>query len=85
MVRWTGLQAHPEKRGRRSAAEEVLPEDLWSIADHPQDWVRRIQGTKSRYNQAIGLAEALLREAVAPDFDAGIMCVLDLLLMGVLN
>ncbi|RFF31439.1 transposase, partial [Wenzhouxiangella sediminis] len=30
LVRWTGLQAHPDKRGKLSGAEEEPPEGLWS-------------------------------------------------------
>ncbi|MDZ7791907.1 MAG: hypothetical protein U5L08_15700 [Xanthomonadales bacterium] len=48
LVRWTGLQAHPEKRGKLSAAEEAPPEGLWNVANHPREWIRRVQGTESR-------------------------------------
>ncbi|NBD95099.1 MAG: hypothetical protein GVY11_01300 [Gammaproteobacteria bacterium] len=63
LVRWTGLKAHPEKRGKLSAHEEAPPEGLWSVANHPREWVRRVQGTESRYYRAIGSAEALMLKA----------------------
>jgi REP element-mobilizing transposase RayT len=63
LVRWTGLQTHPEKRGKLSAAEETPPEGLWSVANHPREWMRRVQGTESRYYRAIGSAEALMLKA----------------------
>jgi len=63
LVRWTGLQAHPEKRGKLSAAEAATPEGLWSVANHPREWLRRVQGTESRYYRAIGSAEALMLKA----------------------
>lgn len=63
LVRWTGLQAHPDKRGKLSAAEEAPPEGLWSVANHRREWMRRVQGTESRYYRAIGSAEALMRKA----------------------
>jgi REP element-mobilizing transposase RayT len=63
LIRWTGLQAHPEKRGKLSAHEEAPPEGLWSVANHPKEWMRRVQGTESRYYRAIGSAEALMLKA----------------------
>jgi REP element-mobilizing transposase RayT len=63
LVRWTGLQAHSEKRGKLSAHEEAPPEGLWSVAHHPKEWIRRVQGTESRYYRAIGSAEALMLKA----------------------
>ena len=63
LVRWTGLQAHPEKRGKLSAAEEIPPESLWSVAKHPAEWTRRVQGTESNYYRAIGSAESLMLKA----------------------
>jgi hypothetical protein len=59
-VRWTRLQAHPEKRGKPSAHEEAPPERRWSVANHPKEWLRRVKGTESRYYRAIGSAEALM-------------------------
>ena len=63
LVRWTGLQAHPEKRCKLSTAEEAPPDGLWSVANHPREWMRRVQGTESRYYRAIGSAEALMLKA----------------------
>ncbi|NBD96246.1 MAG: transposase [Gammaproteobacteria bacterium] len=63
LVRWTGLQTHPEKRGKLSAAESAPPDGLWSVANHPREWMRRVQGTESRYYRAIGSAEALMLKA----------------------
>jgi hypothetical protein len=63
LVRWTGLQAHPEKRGKLSATEEGPPEGLWSVANHPREWMRRVQGIESGYYRAIGSAEALMLKA----------------------
>ncbi|NEZ04980.1 transposase [Wenzhouxiangella sp. XN201] len=63
LVHWTGLQAHPEKRGKLSATGEAPPEGLWNVANHPREWIRRVQGTESRYYRAIGSAEALMLKA----------------------
>ncbi|QOC21579.1 transposase [Wenzhouxiangella sp. AB-CW3] len=64
LVRWTGLQAHPDKRGKLSATEEMPPESLWSVAKHPAEWMERVQGTESNYYRAIGSAESLMLKAV---------------------
>jgi hypothetical protein len=63
LVRWTGLQPHPHKRGKLSAAKEAPPEGLWGVANHPSEWLRPVQGTESRYYRAIGSAEALMLKA----------------------
>ncbi|WP_372922154.1 hypothetical protein [Roseovarius sp.] len=42
---------------------ETPPEGLWCVANHPREWIRRVQGTETRYYQAIGLAEALMLKA----------------------
>ena len=63
LVRWTGLRAHPDKRGKLSASAEAPPEGLWSVANHPREWMQRVQGTESRYYRAIGSAEALMLKA----------------------
>ena len=63
LVRWTGLQGHPEKRGKLSATAEEPPEELWHVANHPREWINRVQGTESRYYRAIGSAEALMLKA----------------------
>ena len=62
-VRCTGLQAHPEKRGKLSATEEAPPDGLWSVANHLRELMLRVQGTESRYYRAIGSAEALMLKA----------------------
>jgi REP element-mobilizing transposase RayT len=63
LVRWTGLQAHPDKHGKLSASEVAPPEGLWSVANHPREWLRRVQGTESAYYRAIGSAESLMLKA----------------------
>ncbi|WP_376691862.1 hypothetical protein [Wenzhouxiangella sp. EGI_FJ10409] len=63
LVRWTGQRAHPDKRSKLSTADESPPESLQSVANHPLEWMRRVQGTASRYYRAIGSAEALMLEA----------------------
>jgi hypothetical protein len=63
LVQWTGLKARPDKRGKLSAAEESPPEGHWSVANHPREWLRRVQGTESRYYRAIGSAETLMLKA----------------------
>jgi hypothetical protein len=63
LVRWTGLQTHPEKRGKLSAADGRPRLAVWSVANHPREWIRRVQGTESRYYRAIGSAEALMLKA----------------------
>ena len=63
LVRWTGLQAHPQKRGKLSATEEAPPDGLWSVANHPGEWMRRVQGTEGRYYRAIGSVDALILKA----------------------
>ncbi|AKS41000.1 hypothetical protein [Wenzhouxiangella marina] len=64
LVEWTGEQAHPLKRGKLEAPTQDNPPDiLWSLAKHPKQWLRRVQGTESRYYRAIGSAEALMAKA----------------------
>jgi len=45
------------------ATEEAPPEGLWAVANHPKEWMRRVQGTESRYYRAIGSPEALMLKA----------------------
>jgi len=40
------------------------PSALWSVAKHPKQWLRQVQGTESQYYRAIGSAEALMLKAV---------------------
>lgn len=63
LVRWTGVRAHPGKRGKLSAATEPPPEGLWQVASHHREWIQRVKGTESRYYRAIGSAEALMLKA----------------------
>jgi hypothetical protein len=63
LVRWTGLQAHPNKRGKLSANEDMPPDSLWNVAKHPGEWMRRVQGTENNYYRAIGSAESLMLKA----------------------
>jgi len=64
LVQWTGEQAHPLKRGKlKTTAQENPPDILWSLAKHPKQWMRQVQGTERRYYRAIGSAEALMAKA----------------------
>jgi len=66
LVQWTGLQPHPNKRGRLVRAEaspENPPSAIWNLTNHPDRWLRQVQGTESRYFRAIGSAEALMAKA----------------------
>lgn len=62
LVRWTGLQTHPGKRGKLSAAKEAVPEGLWQVAGHPREWIQRVKGTESRYYRA----DRLMAVALGP-------------------
>jgi hypothetical protein len=63
LVRWTGQQARPDKRGKLANTEEPLPDALWHVAKHPREWFQRVKGTETRYYRAIGSAEALMVKA----------------------
>ncbi|MBB6087261.1 transposase [Wenzhouxiangella marina] len=64
LVQWTGEQAHPRKRGKISRPKaKSAPDALWTLAKHPDQWLRRVKGTESRYYRAIGSAEALMAKA----------------------
>jgi len=67
LVQWTGEQAHPLKRGKlnpsKGPAADRPPEILWSLAKHPKQWTRQVQGTELAYYRAIGSAEALMAKA----------------------
>ena len=65
LVQWTGEQARPDKRGKLKPASQISnpPEALWSVAKHPKQWLRQVQGTESQYYRAIGSAEALMLKA----------------------
>jgi len=69
LVQWTGEQAHATKR-RKLASTDVdrsdqPPEILWTLAKHPQQWLRQVKGTESHCYRAIGSAEALMAKAKA--------------------
>ncbi len=67
LVQWTGEQAHPLKRGKlnssKAPATDRPPEILWSLARHPKQWTRQVQGTETLYYRAIGSAEAMMTKA----------------------
>jgi len=65
LVQWTGEQARPDKRGQLKPADQTSnpPPGLWSVAKHPKQWLRQVQGTESAYYRAIGSAEALMLKA----------------------
>jgi hypothetical protein len=66
LVQWTGEQARWDKRGKLKPLTEVkraAPADIQQIADHPEQWLRQVQGTESFYYRAIGSAEALMAKA----------------------
>ena len=67
-MQWTGEQARLDKRGKLKPLTDgnrAAPADIWQIARHPDDWVRRVMGTESVYYRAIGSAEALMAKAEA--------------------
>jgi len=66
LVQWAGEQPHPFKRGTlkpQSESHGKPPSGIWSITNHPDCWLRQVQGTESRYFRAIGSAEALMAKA----------------------
>ena len=65
LVQWTGEQARPDKRGKLESGNQILnpPPAIWSVAKHPKQWIRQVQGTESQYYRAIGSAEALMLKA----------------------
>ena len=66
LVQWTGEQVHPRKRGslRPQVSPKNPPSVIWTLTNHPDRWLRQVQGTESRYFRAIGSAEALIAKAV---------------------
>jgi len=66
-LQWTGEQAHPTKRGKLAGngahSPDQPPEMLWTLAKHPQQWLRQVKGTERHYYRAIGSAEALMAKA----------------------
>ena len=70
LVQWTGEQASSTKAsnsiGQKKTDSEQPPEAIWSLARHPKQWMRRVQGTESHYYRAIGSAEALMAKTARP-------------------
>ena len=66
LVQWTGEQARSDKRGKLTPlgqGKRSAPADIWQVANHPEQWIRQVQGTESIYYRAIGSAEALMAKA----------------------
>ncbi len=65
-MQWTGEQARSDKRGQLKPLTNIAraaPADIWQLTDHPNGWLRQVQGTESIYYRAIGSAEALMAKA----------------------
>ena len=65
IVRWTGQQARPDKRGKLKADDQSAPSSLNRIDPVAKRWVNQVQGTESVFYRAIGSAEALKAKAEA--------------------
>jgi len=68
LVQWTGEQARSDKRGKLKPVTEkprAAPAAIWQVSNHPDAWLRQVQGTESVYYRAIGSAEALMEKAEA--------------------
>ncbi|MGY6552958.1 MAG: transposase [Wenzhouxiangella sp.] len=66
LVQWTGEQARSDKRGKLkplTSAKRAAPADVWQVSNHPEAWLRQVQGTESVYYRAIGSAESLMAKA----------------------
>lgn len=66
LVQWAGEQARWDKRGRLKPlgqGKRSAPAHIWQVANHPDQWIRQVQGTESTYYRAIGSAEALMAKA----------------------
>ncbi|TVR90987.1 MAG: hypothetical protein EA418_14460, partial [Wenzhouxiangellaceae bacterium] len=66
LVQWTGEQARSDKRGKLkplTSAKRAAPADIWQVSNHPEAWLRQVQGTESVYYRAIGSAESLMAKA----------------------
>lgn len=60
LVQWTGEQARSDKRGKlkpESDEKTPAPADIWQVSNHPNSWLRQVQGTESIYYRAIGSAK----------------------------
>jgi len=68
LVQWTGEQARLDKRGKLKPVAQkprAAPAAIWQVSNHPDAWLRQVQGTESLYYRAIGSAEALMEKAEA--------------------
>ena len=65
IVRWTGQQARPDKRGKLQPEEQAAPSSLNRIDPLAKRWLNQVQGTESVFYRAIGSAEALKAKAEA--------------------
>ena len=63
IVRWTGQQARPDKRGVLKADAQIPPHKLSAIDNVPKRWINQVQGTECVFYRAIGSAEALKSKA----------------------
>lgn len=66
LVQWTGEHARADKRGklkRLGKSKRAAPADIWQVSNHPDAWLRQVQGTESIYYRAIGSAESLMAKA----------------------
>ena len=65
IVRWTGQQARPDKRGKIKSEDQPAPPSLNRIDPVAKRWINQVQGTESVFYRAIGSAEALKAKAEA--------------------
>ena len=63
IVRWTGQQARPDKRGKLNTDHQPQPSSLKQIDPVAKRWLHQVQGTESIFYRAIGSAEALRAKA----------------------
>ena len=66
LVQWTGEHARSDKRGKLKSNTEgprAAPAAIWQVSNHPDAWLRQVQGTESIYYRAIGSAQALMAKA----------------------
>jgi len=66
LVQWTGEQARSDKRGKLkplSSAKRAAPADIWQVSNHPEAWLRKVQGTESVNYRSIGSAQSLMAKA----------------------
>lgn len=65
IVRWTGQQARPDKRGKLKTGDQPAPSALNQVDPVAKRWLNQVQGTESVFYRAIGNAEALKAKAEA--------------------